>query len=77
VGNQAGRFSGDRLLPVITDYDMWKNHPRRSLALPQSLPKRKSQHTLCLDQALIRAAMVARRETTTQSRGSCSDAVAL
>ena len=53
--NQAAVFKGIGV-PVITDYDMWKNNPEKVFGLTKEFTEQNPNTTLALTKALIRAA---------------------
>ncbi len=53
--NQAAVFKGIGV-PVITDYDMWKNNPEKVFGLTKKFTEENPNTTLALTKALIRAA---------------------
>ena len=53
--NQAAVFKGIGV-PVVTDYDIWKNNPEKVLGLTKEFTEKNPQTTLALTKALIRAA---------------------
>ena len=53
--NQAAVFKGIGV-PVITDYDMWKNNPEKVFGLTKEFTEKYPNTTLALTKALIRAA---------------------
>ena len=53
--NQAAVFKGIGV-PVITDYDMWKNNPEKVFGLTKEFTETNPNTTLALTKALIRAA---------------------
>lgn len=53
--NQAAVFKGIGV-PVVTDYDIWKNNPEKVFGLTKEFTEKNSQTTLALTKALIRAA---------------------
>lgn len=53
--NQAAVFKGIGV-PVITDYDMWKNNPEKVFGLTKEFTEENPNTTLALTKALIRAA---------------------
>ncbi|KPB02011.1 CmpA/NrtA family ABC transporter substrate-binding protein [Ahrensia marina] len=53
--NQAAVFKGIGV-PVITDYDMWKNNPEKVFGLTKEFAEENPNTTLALTKALIRAA---------------------
>ena len=54
--NQQAVFKGIGV-PVITDYDMWKNNPEKVFGLSAEFVEENPNTTLALTKALIRAAM--------------------
>jgi nitrate/nitrite transport system substrate-binding protein len=54
--NQQAVFKGIGV-PVITDYDMWKNNPEKVFGLTKEFTEENPNTTLALTKALIRAAM--------------------
>lgn len=52
--NQAAVFKGIGV-PVITDYDMWKNNPEKVFGLTKEFTEENPNTTLALTKALIRA----------------------
>ncbi|AQZ53472.1 CmpA/NrtA family ABC transporter substrate-binding protein [Martelella mediterranea] len=54
--NQAAVFKGIGV-PVVTDYDIWKNNPEKVFGLTEEFTQKYPQTTLGLTKALIRAAM--------------------
>jgi nitrate/nitrite transport system substrate-binding protein len=54
--NQQAVFKGIGV-PVITDYDMWKNNPEKVFGITAEFAKENPNTTLALTKALIRAAM--------------------
>ena len=53
--NQAAVFKGIGV-PVVTDYDIWKNNPEKVFGLTKAFTEKNPQTTLALTKALIRAA---------------------
>jgi len=53
--NQAAVFKGIGV-PVITDYEIWKNNPEKVFGLTKSFTEKYPNTTLALTKALIRAA---------------------
>ncbi len=53
--NQAAVFKGIGV-PVVTDYDIWKNNPEKVFGLTKEFTEKNPQTTLALTKALIRAA---------------------
>ncbi|WP_176084711.1 CmpA/NrtA family ABC transporter substrate-binding protein [Martelella sp. HB161492] len=53
--NQAAVFKGIGV-PVITDYDIWKNNPEKVFGLTKEFVEDNPQTTLAITKALIRAA---------------------
>lgn len=53
--NQAAVFKGIGV-PVITDYEMWKNNPEKVFGLTKEFTQKNPNTTLALTKALIRAA---------------------
>lgn len=53
--NQAAVFKGIGV-PVVTDYDIWKNNPEKVFGLTKEFTEKYPQTTLALTRALIRAA---------------------
>ncbi|MEM1365410.1 MAG: CmpA/NrtA family ABC transporter substrate-binding protein, partial [Pseudomonadota bacterium] len=53
--NQAAVFKGIGV-PVITDYQIWKNNPEKVFGLTKEFTEENPQTTLALTKALIRAA---------------------
>lgn len=53
--NQAAVFKGIGV-PVVTDYDIWKNNPEKVFGLTKEFSEKNPQTTLALTKALIRAA---------------------
>ena len=53
--NQAAVFKGIGV-PVITDYEMWKNNPEKVFGLTKAFTEKNPNTTLALTKALIRAA---------------------
>lgn len=53
--NQAAVFKGIGV-PVVTDYDIWKNNPEKVFGLTKAFTDANPQTTLALTKALIRAA---------------------
>ncbi len=54
--NQQAVFKGIGV-PVITDYDMWKNNPEKVFGITAEFAEENPNTTLALTKALIRAAM--------------------
>ncbi|MEP3440911.1 MAG: CmpA/NrtA family ABC transporter substrate-binding protein [Sulfitobacter sp.] len=54
--NQQAVFKGIGV-PVITDYDMWKNNPEKVFGITKEFADENPNTTLALTKALIRAAM--------------------
>ena len=54
--NQQAVFKGIGV-PVITDYDMWKNNPEKVFGITKEFAEENPNTTLALTKALIRAAM--------------------
>jgi len=54
--NQQAVFKGIGV-PVITDYDMWKNNPEKVFGITDAFAEENPNTTLALTKALIRAAM--------------------
>ncbi len=54
--NQQAVFKGIGV-PVITDYDMWKNNPEKVFGLSKEFTEENPNTTIALTKALIRAAM--------------------
>ncbi|MFT5067260.1 MAG: nitrate/nitrite transport system substrate-binding protein [Yoonia sp.] len=54
--NQQAVFKGIGV-PVITDYDMWKNNPEKVFGITAAFAEENPNTTLALTKALIRAAM--------------------
>ncbi|GGX38909.1 nitrate ABC transporter substrate-binding protein [Tateyamaria omphalii] len=54
--NQQAVFKGIGV-PVITDYDMWKNNPEKVFGLTKEFAEENPNTTLALTKALIRAAI--------------------
>lgn len=54
--NQQAVFKGIGV-PVITDYDMWKNNPEKTFGITKEFAEENPNTTLALTKALIRAAM--------------------
>lgn len=54
--NQAAVFKGIGV-PVITDYEIWKNNPEKVFGLTKEFTEQYPNTTLALTKALIRAAM--------------------
>lgn len=54
--NQQAVFKGIGV-PVITDYDMWKNNPEKVFGLTQEFTEENPNTTLAITKALIRAAI--------------------
>ncbi|MEO0938369.1 MAG: CmpA/NrtA family ABC transporter substrate-binding protein [Pseudomonadota bacterium] len=54
--NQQAVFKGIGV-PVITDYDMWKNNPEKVFGLTKEFTEENPNTTLAITKALIRAAM--------------------
>ncbi len=54
--NQAAVFKGIGV-PVITDYEIWKNNPEKVFGLTKEFTEKYPNTTLALTKALIRAAM--------------------
>ena len=54
--NQQAVFKGIGV-PVITDYDMWKNNPEKVFGITDQFAEENPNTTLALTKALIRAAM--------------------
>ncbi len=54
--NQAAVFKGIGV-PVVTDYEIWKNNPEKVFGLTQEFVDQNPNTTLALTKALIRAAM--------------------
>ena len=54
--NQAAVFKGVGV-PVITDYEIWKNNPEKVFGLTKEFVDKNPNTTLALTKALIRAAM--------------------
>lgn len=53
--NQAAVFKGIGV-PVVTDYELWKNNPEKVFGLTKEFTKENPNTTLALTKALIRAA---------------------
>ena len=54
--NQAAVFKGIGV-PVVTDYEIWKNNPEKVFGLTKKFAEENPNTTLALTKALIRAAM--------------------
>ncbi|MGR7996700.1 CmpA/NrtA family ABC transporter substrate-binding protein [Xanthobacter sp. ZOL 2024] len=54
--NQAAVFKGIGV-PVVTDYEIWKNNPEKVFGLTKDFTEKYPNTTLALTKALIRAAM--------------------
>ena len=54
--NQQAVFKGIGV-PVITDYELWKNNPEKVFGITAAFAKENPQTTLAIVKALIRAAM--------------------
>ena len=54
--NQQAVFKGIGV-PVITDYDMWKNNPEKVFGITKEFAEENPNTTIALTKALIRAAM--------------------
>ncbi len=54
--NQQAVFKGIGV-PVITDYDMWKNNPEKVFGITAEFAEENPNTTLALTKALIRAAI--------------------
>ncbi|MCV2882732.1 CmpA/NrtA family ABC transporter substrate-binding protein [Actibacterium sp. XHP0104] len=54
--NQAAVFKGIGV-PVITDYELWKNNPEKVFGITAEFAEENPQTTLAVTKALIRAAM--------------------
>ncbi len=54
--NQAAVFKGIGV-PVITDYEIWKNNPEKVFGITKAFTEQHPNTTLALTKALIRAAM--------------------
>ena len=54
--NQAAVFKGIGV-PVITDYEIWKNNPEKVFGITKAFAEENPNTTLALTKALIRAAM--------------------
>lgn len=54
--NQAAVFKGIGV-PVITDYEIWKNNPEKVFGITKAFAEKNPNTTLALTKALIRAAM--------------------
>jgi nitrate/nitrite transport system substrate-binding protein len=54
--NQAAVFKGIGV-PVITDYELWKNNPEKVFGITADFQKKNPNTTLALTKALIRAGM--------------------
>ncbi|WP_238123069.1 MULTISPECIES: CmpA/NrtA family ABC transporter substrate-binding protein [unclassified Xanthobacter] len=54
--NQAAVFKGIGV-PVVTDYEIWKNNPEKVFGLTKEFTEKYPNTTLALTKALIRAAM--------------------
>jgi len=54
--NQAAVFKGIGV-PVVTDYEIWKNNPEKVFGLTEEFVEQNPNTTLALTKALIRAAM--------------------
>jgi nitrate/nitrite transport system substrate-binding protein len=54
--NQAAVFKGIGV-PVVTDYEIWKNNPEKVFGLTEAFVKKNPNTTVALTKALIRAAM--------------------
>jgi nitrate/nitrite transport system substrate-binding protein len=54
--NQAAVFKGIGV-PVITDYEIWKNNPEKVFGLTKGFTEKNPQTTLAIVKALIRAAI--------------------
>jgi nitrate/nitrite transport system substrate-binding protein len=54
--NQAAVFKGIGV-PVITDYDIWKNNPEKVFGITAEFQKKNPNTTIALTKALIRAGM--------------------
>jgi nitrate/nitrite transport system substrate-binding protein len=54
--NQAAVFKGIGV-PVITDYELWKNNPEKVFGLTADFAKKHPNTTLAITKALIRAGM--------------------
>ncbi|WP_438751590.1 CmpA/NrtA family ABC transporter substrate-binding protein [Pararhizobium sp. O133] len=54
--NQAAVFKGIGV-PVVTDYEIWKNNPEKVLGLTEDFVEQNPNTTIALTKALIRAAM--------------------
>ena len=54
--NQAAVFKGIGV-PVITDYEIWKNNPEKVFGITAAFAEENPNTTLALTKALIRAAM--------------------
>ena len=54
--NQAAVFKGIGV-PVITDYEIWKNNPEKVFGITKAFAEANPNTTLALTKALIRAAM--------------------
>ncbi|MAU19215.1 MAG: nitrate ABC transporter substrate-binding protein [Martelella sp.] len=54
--NQAAVFKGIGV-PVVTDYDIWKNNPEKVFGLTKEFTEKYPQTTIALTKALIRAAI--------------------
>lgn len=54
--NQAAVFKGIGV-PVVTDYEIWKNNPEKVFGLTREFTEKYPNTTLALTKALIRAAM--------------------
>ena len=63
--NQAAVFKGIGV-PVITDYEIWKNNPEKVFGMTADFAKKYPNTVLAVTKALIRAGHVARREQQRQ-----------
>ena len=73
--NQEAVFKGIGV-PVITDYDIWKNNPEKVFGMTAEFAEKNPNTTLAITKALIRAGDVARRERQRQPRRGGRDPVA-
>jgi nitrate/nitrite transport system substrate-binding protein len=70
--NQQAVFKGIGV-PVITDYEIWKNNPEKVFGITAASPRSIPNTTLALTKALIRAAMWLDEERQRQPRRGGED----